>query len=204
MKTPRLEPEGAQLLNREGIKRMRMIASLAAGIAALLLGSSSARAGTEIAVDFNVGVPRIPKPALTTGTGFDVRLGKELGLGAARFTAEVCGGYMSLGSTVARGLAGLRFTVKSPIAPVLFAHVGYGGIAYSEGTLGGSLAKGGFVGGTAFDAGFALDLRPISLFGAGVHAIYNGIKVASDSPAENYAFTQSSWISLGAHGAIYF
>lgn len=184
--------------------RTRVTLSLvaAASLVSLMTASRPSDADTEIAVDFNVGVPRLPKPSFVTGTGFDARIGKDFSLGAAHLTPEVCGGYVSLGSTVIRLLGGVRFSVAAPVSPSLFMHLGYGAIAYDADV--GVGPEAGLVQGPAFDLGFALDLRPLSLFGAGVHAIYNGVQVSTDSPIETAAFTRSHWISLGGHAAVYF
>lgn len=171
-------------------------------LAATLGTARAARADTAIAVDFNVSVPRLRKPSLVTGTGFDVRIGKALSLGGMQLTAEVGGGYASLGSTVARVIGGARFGALTSVAPVLFVHFGYGAIAYEADV--GVGPEPGIVHGPAFDAGFALVLRPFSLFNAGVHAIYSGVQVVSDDAKEREAFSRAHWISLGGHASLYF
>lgn len=177
-------------------------AAIAIGALIEIAGARTAGAETAIAIDFNVGTPRVRTRTLSAGQGFDARAGKEISIGSVRLALEGCAGYASLGSTVVRALAGLRFGVVAPVAPVLFAHVGYGAIAYA-GDIGSGPAS-GIVTGPAFDAGLALDLRPLSLFGVGVHAIYNGVQVSSDNVSERNAFSRSHWISLGAHAGVYF
>jgi hypothetical protein len=170
--------------------------------ALFLMAPAEARANPTVALEFNVGVPRLPREEVSTGVGFDARIGDEVFLDPVYLTPEVAGGYMALGVAVARFGAGLRFGVRSTVAPALFIHAGYGVISYSIPDE--PVAASGAVEGVAFDTGFALDFRPEKSFSAGIHVAYNGILGITDSPAERGAFGQVHWLSLGAHAAAYF
>lgn len=170
--------------------------------ALFLTAPAEARANPTVALEFNVGVPRLPRDELSTGVGFDARVGDEVFLDPVYLTPEVTGGYVALGSTVARFGAGLRFGVRTTVAPALFIHAGYGVISYAIASA--PEAASGAVEGVAFDTGFALDFRPEMSFSAGIHVAYNGILGITDLPAERSAFGQMHWLSLGAHAAAYF
>jgi hypothetical protein len=160
---------------------------------ALLVAAPSAHAksGTAIGVDIDY-TNGIDEPAVSGGTGFNVRLGYKLDLVVLQLTPEIGGAYHTFagdaGAKLSQGIVGGRVSFLKVLEPGVYAHLGYGHLSGSIGD--------GRSGATA-DAGVTLDLTILPLIDVGVHGGYNGmLKSGDDRAFDSYV--------LGVHGALIF
>ena len=134
--------------------------------------------------------------SLGGGTGFKVRVGAQFHVPLLRFTPEVGYGFQHFfavddGGTAYdwnthRVIAGARLGLGEILVPSVYAHVGYGWRRTDDPVV-------SQVGGTAFDAGAALDLRLIPFLGLGAHAEYATIDARPYVP---------QWLAIGLHADI--
>jgi hypothetical protein len=130
---------------------------------------------------------------LTGGSGLTLRVGAQIHRPFLRFVPEVSYGYQHFFATNDAGtsfdwnthrfMVGARVGFGEIIVPVVYAHVGYGWRDTADPTV-------PPVGGTAFDAGFALDFHLIPHLGFGPHAEYAAIDSQPYTP---------QWLALGLH-----
>ncbi|HWZ89187.1 MAG TPA: hypothetical protein VNW92_10065 [Polyangiaceae bacterium] len=149
-----------------------------------------ASSGTAIGVDLDY-TNGINEPGVSSGTGFDVRLGYKLDLLLAQITPEVGGGYHtfggSAGATFSQGFVGGRLAFGKILEPGVYAHLGYGHVGTDLGGVSGATA----------DAGLTLDLTLLPFIDLGVHGGYNGMLKSGDHSAfDTYV--------LGVQGALIF
>lgn len=166
-------------------------AGLITGFVLALAGTAHASSGTAIGVDIDY-TNGINEPAVSSGTGFNVRLGYKLDLLVLQLTPEIGGGYHTfsgdLSPKFSQGIVGGRLQFGKVLEPGLYAHLGYG-----------HLSAAGFDGhsGATADAGVTLDLTLLPLLDVGVHGGYNGMLKSGDYSAfDTYV--------LGVHGALIF
>ena len=152
---------------------------------------AQAKSGTSLGVDLDY-TNGIDEPAVSSGTGFNVRLGYKLDLLALQLTPEIGGAYHTFsgdaGAKFSQGIVGGRISFLKVLEPGIYAHLGYGHLSTSLGD--------GRSGATA-DAGVTLDLTLLPFIDLGVHGGYNGMLKSGDYPAfDSYV--------LGVHGALIF
>jgi hypothetical protein len=134
--------------------------------------------------------------SLGGGTGFKVRVGAQFHLPLVRFVPEVGYGFQHFFAVDEAGaaydwdthrvFAGARLGLGEILVPTIYAHFGYGW----RGTGDPSVPD---AGGTAFDAGVALDLHIIPHVGLGAHAEYATIDAQPYVP---------QWLAVGLHADI--
>jgi len=156
--------------------------------------------GVDVEGAIPVNVPQfVDGNNLTGGGGFKLRAGEQIRLqGGLRFTPEVGYGYEHLFATddvgnaydwdMHRVFAGARLSIGRIVAPVVYAHVGYGWQATGDPTVQGAA-------GLAFDVGGAIDLRVIPHLNLGAHLEY------AEIDAQPYAI---EWIAVGVHADVLF
>jgi len=164
-------------------------------LAALVLVFASPReaeasSGTSIGVDLDY-THGINEPGVSSGSGFNGRLGYKLDLLLAQITPEVGFGYHAFAGDAdlkfTQGIVGGRLAFGKILEPGVYAHVGYGHL---------STVAGGHSGPT-LDAGVTLDLTLLPFIDLGVHGGYNGMLANNNYPAfDTYV--------LGVHGALVF
>lgn len=184
---------------------LRRAASIILVLATALLTPAPARAagGGHIDADLDLGAP-LDTGSLSIGAGG--RLGWRFDFGPVWLQPEVAGHYTSFlnaantdssasgGSIhVVRVLGGARLggagLISGVIEPALFGHAGYGWFS--------SRTKG-----TAFDVGFALDVKIVRHFSFGAHGAYN--VVADSSEFIGASVPAFKWVSYGVHAGAYF
>lgn len=153
--------------------------------------TAHAKSGTSIGVDIDY-TNGINEPAVSSGTGFNGRLGYKLDLKLLQLTPEIGGAYHTFagdaGATFAQGIVGGRVSFLKVLEPGVYAHLGYGHLSGS--------GRDGRSGATA-DVGVTLDLTLLPLVDIGVHGGYNGMLKSGDYQAfDSYV--------LGVHGALIF
>lgn len=178
---------------RKAIARLTLFLGL---FASGLLVESSARAETQLG--FEVGpLARLGDAAIgkssAAGLSFAGRAGYRLSVPLLALTPEIKVTYdrVPTGVTVGafRAMAGGRLAVGKLIAPVAFAHIGYGS---AKGERGGIDLKRT---GVAFDAGLGLDFTLIPLIDLGVYACFNKLK---DNEGD------INWLTVGAQVSLLF
>jgi hypothetical protein len=131
--------------------------------------------------------------SLGGGTGFKVRVGAQFRAPLIRFVPEVGYGYAHFFAVDDAGtaydwnthrvIAGARLGLGEILVPTIYAHVGYGWRGTGDPTV-------PQVGGTAVDAGLALDLHLIPHLGLGAHGEYATIDARPYAP---------QWLAIGLH-----
>jgi hypothetical protein len=196
--------------SRRSAKRWSTSAATAAIGCALAMVTASARAdehedrqagggpALDVAGDAEgaavVETPHTPAGnSLGGGTGFKVRVGAQFHAPLVRFVPEVGYGYEHFFAVDDAGtaydwnthrfIAGARLGLGEILVPTVYAHVGYGWRGTGDPTV-------PQVGGTAFDAGLALDLHLIPYLGLGAHAEYATIDAQPYAP---------QWLAIGLH-----
>ena len=170
----------------------RLLPALLASVVAFVAPRGAhAKSGTAIGVDLDY-TNGIDERYVSSGTGFNVRLGYKLDLAVLQLTPEIGGGYHTFagdaGAKLSQGIVGGRLQFLKVLEPGIYAHLGYGHLA-ARGTD-------GYSGATA-DAGVTLDLTLLPLVDIGAHAGYNGLLKSGDRPAfDSYV--------LGLHAALIF
>ena len=150
-----------------------------------------AKSGTAIGADIDY-TNGVNEQYVSSGTGFNVRLGYKLDLKLLQLTPEIGGAYHTYsgdaGVKVAQGIVGGRVSFFKVLEPGIYAHLGYGHLSGSMGQ--------GHSGATA-DAGLTLDLTLLPLVDFGVHGGYSGMLKSGDYRAfDSYV--------VGVHGALIF
>lgn len=166
-------------------------ALLASTVAFIAPRGAHAKSGTAIGADIDY-TNGIDEPNVSSGTGFNVRLGYKLDLKILQLTPEIGGAYHTFSGDAhvkfAQGIVGGRVSFLKVLEPGVYAHLGYGHLSGSFGE--------GHSGATA-DAGVTLDLTLLPLVDIGVHGGYNGMLKKGDYPAfDSYV--------VGVHGALIF
>ncbi|HET7543615.1 MAG TPA: hypothetical protein VFK05_27270 [Polyangiaceae bacterium] len=166
-------------------------ALLATTFVFLAAGSAHAKSGTAIGVDIDY-TNGIEEPSVSSGTGFNVRLGYKLDLKLLQLTPEVGGAFHTFsgdaGAKLAQGIVGGRLSFLKVLEPGVYAHLGYG-------HLSGNIGEGRS--GATADVGLTLDLTFLPLIDFGVHGGYNAMLKKGDYPAfDSYV--------VGLHGALIF
>jgi len=170
----------------------RLLPALLASVVAFVAPRGAhAKSGTAIGVDLDY-TNGIDERYVSSGTGFNVRLGYKLDLKVLQLTPEIGGAYHTFsgdaGAKIGQGIIGGRLQFLKVLEPGIYAHIGYGHLS-ATGSDGRS--------GTTADAGVTLDLTLLPLVDIGVHGGYNGVLKKGDSPAfDSYV--------VGLHGALIF
>ena len=152
---------------------------------------AEAKSGTSLGVDLDY-TNGINEPSVSSGTGFNVRLGYKLDLLVLKVTPEAGAAYHSFSGDrkphFSQGIVGGRLAFGKILEPGLYAHLGYGHLSGS--------GFDSYSGATA-DAGVTLDLTLLPLIDIGAHAGYNGLLKSGDRAAfDTYV--------LGLHAAVTF
>jgi hypothetical protein len=167
---------------------MKKQSILWAALAFALVASNEARADLVIGVEAGPLLRLDPPSDESIGFNFGGRVGYQLDLPLIAFTPEVKLVFDGLPQAAnvqsARVMAGARLALGEVLAPVAFAHGGYGSISGNGGK------------GLAIDLGVGLDFTPIPFLDLGIFASYN--RVFDDPDVKIH------WLSVGAHAAIVF
>ena len=160
-----------------------------------------------VGLDLDFAVP-VQSPLLTAGAGFDARVGVAFHIASFSLTPELALGYVVMDARVFRFHPGVRFGVGRLIMASVYGHIGYGLTRYLSGATTGwegtpIPASVETVGGASFDAGAALDIRPIRRVSVGAQAGYNVTQVGRPGVADAPYFA-ARWLNFGLHGAVYF
>jgi hypothetical protein len=181
----------------------RVVPALVAGFVVFgVAREAHASSGTAIGLDLDY-TNGINEAGVSSGTGFNVRLGYKLDLLLVQLTPEVGGGYHTfsgdLSPKFSQGFVGGRLQFGKILEPGIYTHLGYGHLSGSE-TLCldvGCTSIDASHSGATFDAGVTLDLTLLPLLDLGVHAGYNGMLKSGNFDAfDTYV--------LGVHGALVF
>lgn len=200
------------------MKSLKWIACAAVVAGALAATEKQAKADVMIAGDFDVGVPVNVKDTyvpLTTGAGFDVRLGFRFRVPAVHMSIipELAAGYTNMDSSFVRVRPGLRLGFGRLIVPYLYGHVGWGWTSFQEpglGTVTGRTAEPAtfHAQGAAFDAGVGMDVSLGRHFTLGAHAGYNvlgaGDPAKIDIVGSTPAYDHPKWFNFGLNASVYF
>ncbi len=190
------------------MKRLHMVTG-AAALGALLAGARQARADIAVGGDFDVGLPvaqSTPFTYLSTGAGFDVRLGYRFRIPYQPLwiTPELAVGYTDLSANIIRVRPGVRVAFGSFVIPYAYTHFGFGWTSYDPLGVSDRVGKDAFVaaGGFSFDAGAGVDFAVLRRLTVGAHIGYNVVgvgQVDAGDPAWN-----AKWISVGLNATFHF
>ncbi len=174
----------------------------------VLVRAREARADVALAADFDAAIPidQTPQRYLSTGAGFDLRLGYRFLIPYAHvaIVPELAAGYTDLGAGIVRVRPGLRVGIGRILAPYAYGHVGYSWTSFDP--LGSrdlsASPPSASASGPAFDFGAGLDLTLLRRLTVGAHLGYNVVAVgATDRPTVDW---RSKWMSLGLNATFYF
>ena len=189
------------------MKRLTWITAAAVAAGASLAVPREARADVALAGDFDVGIPvdQAPQRYLSTGAGFDLRLGYRFRIPYANVAVvpEVAGGYTDLGAHLVRVRPGLRLGIGRLLVPYAYGHVGWAWTSFDP--LGSRDAGPGtpFLSaqGPSFDFGGGLDITILRRLTVGAHIGYNVVGVgAADKRTLDW---RAKWMSLGLNATFY-
>jgi hypothetical protein len=151
--------------------------------------------GLDLEGAIPVNVPNVDGNDIHGGGGFKFRIGDRIRVGRGlHLTPELGYAYDYLYANNDAGVTayswdmnrlfgGIRLSFGRWVVPSLYAHVGYGWRGTSDPNV-------PSVGGIAFDAGGALDIRVIPHFGFGAHIEYATVDSQPYAP---------EWVALGLH-----
>lgn len=178
-------------------------------MAAALASTTTARAGGYGMIDLDTCFPTDQSGSIVA-LGAGLRAGWQFDVGPAWIGPEIGGsftGYLGGGGEDAspfrralngeRLLGGVRFGLRGPVRPSVYARLGLGWI-------------GGGTPGPAFDGGAAVDFALVPLFVFGAHAGYNMISVWHSAQSGGPVLPLSAtlgvlrWMSLGLHAGVGF
>jgi hypothetical protein len=169
--------------------------SIAAGLGFLALAENCRAADTAVGLDLDYVHP-LGVEGSKSGSGFMLRLGKEIDSGPLTTRGELGFAYHSFGGDfeprLYRGVVGLRLGFGEIFRPSVFGHVGVGRATYDD-----VLAPGASHTGLTYDLGAALDFVLLPLLNVGVHGAYNGLTGNDDVES-------LKWLTLGVHGELIF
>lgn len=179
---------------------MRTIAR-SLGVALLGLGvfafAPAAYADSTLALDLDYARP-IKATGIDSGFGGAVRFGYQFHVPMLAFTPELALAYHKFGGafdpSILRGMVGARLGIGELIRPGVFAHYGYGHMAFFN-TSGGAGDPSRSA--ASYDIGGFLDLTVLPIIDLGVHGAYNAFSAGDGAGTFKYA-------TVGAHLAITF
>ena len=191
------------------MKRLRWIPAAVTVAGTLLAGARPARADVALAADVDVALPidQAPQRYLSTGAGFDLRLGYRFQIPYAHvaIVPELAGGYTDLGAHIVRVRPGLRVGIGRILAPYAYAHFGWAWTSFDP--LGVSdpspVTPHASSTGPSFDFGGGVDLTILRHLTAGAHIGYNVVAVGATDERPTLEW-RSKWMSLGLNLTFYF
>lgn len=172
------------------VVRSLVVSALAVSVWAA--STSSARADTMIAADFEARVP-LDIDDVTSGPGFGIRLGQQLHLPLIILTPEIGFNWGSFadGPTIYRGILGARIGIGEILRFGAQAHIGFGHFSWEIASE--DVSHTGF----SLDGGLFLDLTVLPLLDLGVHISY--ARVAGDP---DQGLEPIQWLAFGLHAAL--
>lgn len=184
-------------------------AAIAGAIAVASLASPrAARADISLAGDIDLGVPvdQGTTQYLSTGAGFDLRLGYRFRVPYRHISIipEIAAGYTDLGAHLVRVRPGIRVGVGRVLMPYAYGHVGWGFTSFdvygSRNLTDVPVYRSS--NGLSFDAGLGLDVNILRRFTVGAHLGYNVVNVGiTDSSPLDW---RAKWMSFGLTATGYF
>jgi hypothetical protein len=197
------------MLARQNKTRLHGIAAAAAGAVVLAAGAREARADLAIGGDVDVDVPvdASQMPAyLTTGAGFDVRLGWRFSIPyvLVAITPEVAGGFTDLSSHIVRLRPGVRLAFGRVFVPYAYAHLGWSWTSFDRLGVKDPSPSPVLSGaqGASYDFGAGLDLAVLRRLTFGAHLGYNVVDVDPSQPPTVPTF-RAKWMSFGITATLY-
>ncbi len=196
------------------MKRLTWIpaaATVAGTLLAVLAGAREARADVALAADVDAAIPidQTPQRYLSTGAGFDLRLGYRFLIPYAHvaIVPELAAGYPDLGARIARVRPGLRVGIGRILAPYAYGHVGWAWTSFDP--LGSrdlsASTPSSSSSGPSFDFGAGLDLSILRQLTVGAHVGYNVVTVGATKLTDlTDPAWRSKWMSLGLNATFYF
>ena len=143
---------------------------------------------------------------LSTGAGFDVRLGWRFRVPYQPLwiTPELAAGYTDLSANIVRVRPGLRIAFGNFVIPFAYAHFGFGWTSYDPLGVNDRLGTTSYVSapGYAFDAGAGVDFAVLRRLTVGAHLGYNMVGVGEvNTTLPDF---RANWINVGLNAAFHF
>jgi len=191
------------------MKRLTWIpaAVAVASVSLVVLAPREARADVALAGDFDIVIPvdQAPQRYLSTGAGFDVRLGYRFRIPYANVAVvpEIAGGYTDLGAHLVRVRPGLRLAIGRLLVPFAYGHVGWAWTSFDPLGSRDPSPSTPFTStqGASFDFGAGVDITILRRLTVGAHIGYNIVDVgATTRPTLDW---RSKWMSLGLNATFY-
>ena len=152
----------------------------------------------EVGLDIDLGVPDAAGDQYQVGWGGQLRIGDVTDVGIGNLALEGALDYYrfplseaGVAADLFRVTAGVRLGFALPLAPAIFAHVGYGAFDGSEAFPEASAS------GLTWDVGLAAELFTLDSMSVGLHAAFKSISEYEDDRSA----PSIQWFGLGLHGA---
>jgi hypothetical protein len=191
------------------MKRFHVVTGTAAVSALLMADPRPARADIAIGGDFDVGLPVVQStavPYLSTGAGFDFRLGYRFRIPYQLLwiTPELAAGYIDLDANIVRIRPGVRVAFGRFVIPYAYTHLGWGWASYDPLGTSDRQGKASFLsaGGLTFDAGAGVDFAVLRRLSVGAHLGYNVVDVGQVDAT--HLDWRAKWISIGLDATFHF